>query len=249
MSLKGSDRARQDLVRRHPPTAASTPRKAPDRPWRQVARQGAVCGGLFTKGDGLSGSLITSATSVQRPLLALQDVRYAADASAGRRRFPITNGSTPRQEQVAGARLSRVGRCREQIRRPGSHLVQQTSGPTRRTSPSCAILGRKVVVVITGWRTMPSRLQAASTITSAWAAAMGGHAEVQKFMHMYLLPGAAQQLAGPGPTTVGGRNDARAAAEAAGGTPTRHRRASRISSSPRWSIGLEKGVAPRRDSC
>jgi hypothetical protein len=155
----------------------------------------------FTRGTAI-GSQITSAAT-ENVALALQDVRYAADAGATSS-IPVANGST--NERNKWLELDYAGLAdavnKNVALQPGlfSNLI------TDRTDlGKLRDLGRKVIV----WSGLADdAIPPAGNINyhERVVAAMGGHAEVQKFMRMYLLPGAAHSSQGRA-YTVGGQND------------------------------------------
>src|SRR6266850_2539551 len=102
-------------------------------------------------------------------------------------------------------------------------------------------LGRKVVIY-TGL--VDDAIPPAGNINyhERVVAAMGGHAEVQKFMRMYLLPGSAHSSQGRAYTVSGKTTACRC--RNCPVMPTRRRRASRTSSSRRWWIGSRKTPRP-----
>jgi feruloyl esterase len=156
----------------------------------------------FTKGTALSTHITSAATD--NVALALQDVRYAADASATSA-IPITNGST--RERNKWLELDYAGLAdavnKNVALQPAlfSNLITDKAdlGQLRN-------LGSKVIV----WSGLADdAIPPAGNINyhERVVAAMGGHVEVQKFMRMYLLPGTAHSSQGRA-YTVGGRNDA-----------------------------------------
>ena len=115
----------------------------------------------------------------------MQDVSYAADASATSA-MPIANASTTVrnkwQELDYAGLADAMGR-----RRAAADAVQQ---PRHRQGRPAKLrdLGRKVIVH-TGLA--DDAIPPAGNVNyhERVLAAMGGHAEVQKFMRMYLVPG------------------------------------------------------------
>ena len=155
----------------------------------------------FTRGTGIGGAITSAAAdSVAQ---AMQDVSYAADASATSA-VPITNGSTPVRNKwleldYAGL-ADAIGK---------NVALQPTLFSNLSTDkPDLAKLrdlGRKVVV----WTGLADdAIPPAGNVNyhERVVAAMGGHAEVAKFMRMYLVPGAAHSSQGRA-YTVGGKND------------------------------------------
>jgi hypothetical protein len=155
----------------------------------------------FTKSTAV-GSQITGASSYG-VALALQDVSYAPDASTALG-DPITNGSTNVRNKWL--ELDYAGLA-EAVNK--GVALQPTLFSDLITDKAdlgkLRDLGRKVVVY-TGL--VDDAIPPAGNINyhERVVAAMGGHAEVQKFMRMYLLPGSAHSSQGRA-YTVGGKND------------------------------------------
>jgi hypothetical protein len=155
----------------------------------------------FTKSTAI-GNLITSASSYG-VALALQDVSYAPDASTSSG-DPITNGSTSIRNKWGELDYAGLADAVNKgvALQPTlfSDLITDKAdlGKLRE-------LGRKVIVY-TGL--VDDAIPPAGNINyhERVVAAMGGHAEVQKFMRMYLLPGSAHASQGRA-YTVGGNND------------------------------------------
>lgn len=155
----------------------------------------------FTKSTAI-GNLITSASSFG-VALALQDVGYAPDASTASG-DPITNGSTSVRNKwfeldYAGL-ADAVNKGVALQPTLFSDLITDKADLGKLRD-----LGRKVIVY-TGL--VDDAIPPAGNINyhERVVAAMGGHAEVQKFMRMYLLPGSAHSSQGRA-YTVGGKND------------------------------------------
>jgi feruloyl esterase len=156
----------------------------------------------FTRGTAI-GNSITSA-STDATALAMGDVSYAADASATSS-IPITNTSTTVRNRwmeldyrgLADAVNKYVARQPTLF----SNLITDKADLAKLRD-----LGRKVIVYN---GLADDAIPPAGSIHyhERVAAAMGGHAEVQKFMRMYLLPGAAHSSQGRA-YTVGGNNNA-----------------------------------------
>lgn len=155
----------------------------------------------FTRSTAI-GSQITSAPSYG-VALALQDVSYAPDASTASG-DPITNGSTNvrnRWLELDYAGLADAVNKGVALQPTlFSDLITDKADLSKLRE-----LGRKVVVY-TGL--VDDAIPPAGNINhhERVVAAMGGHAEVQKFMRMYLLPGSAHSSQGRA-YTVGGKND------------------------------------------
>ena len=155
----------------------------------------------FTKSTAI-GNLITSASSYG-VALALQDVGYAPDASTASG-DPITNGSTSVRNKWL--ELDYAGLA-DAVNK-GVALQPTLFSDLITDKPELGKLrelGRKVIVY-TGL--VDDAIPPAGNINyhERVVAAMGGHAEVQKFMRMYLLPGSAHSSQGRA-YTVGGKND------------------------------------------
>ncbi|QHO73328.1 tannase/feruloyl esterase family alpha/beta hydrolase [Bradyrhizobium sp. CCBAU 051011] len=155
----------------------------------------------FTKSTGIA-NLITSASSYG-VALALQDVSYAPDASTSSGE-PITNASTNMRNKwleldYAGL-ADAVNKGVALQPTLFSDLITDKADLAKLRD-----LGRKVIVY-TGL--VDDAIPPAGNINyhERVVAAMGGHAEVQKFMRMYLVPGSAHSSQGRA-YTVGGKND------------------------------------------
>jgi hypothetical protein len=155
----------------------------------------------FTKSTGIGGQ-ITSA-GADNVALALQDVSYAADASATSA-IPITNASTSvRNKWMELDYAGLAAAVNKNVALQPTLLSDLITD-----KPDLAKLrdlGRKVIVY-TGL--VDDAIPPAGNINyhERVVAAMGGNAEVQKFMRMYLLPGSAHSSQGRA-YTVDGKND------------------------------------------
>ncbi|MGY2901914.1 tannase/feruloyl esterase family alpha/beta hydrolase [Bradyrhizobium sp. URHC0002] len=155
----------------------------------------------FTKSTAI-GNQITSASSYG-VALALQDVSYASDASTASG-DPIANGSTGARNKWL--ELDYTGLA-DAVNK--GVALQPTLFSDLITDKAdlgkLRDLGRKVIVY-TGL--VDDAIPPAGNINyhERVVAAMGGPAEVQKFMRMYLLPGSAHSSQGRA-YTVGGKND------------------------------------------
>ncbi len=243
MSAKEAIALEQDLVRRHARRQLWIPAQTPRQPQRQVARQGPALV------DFHHAAPRSAARSPARPpttlSLALQDVRYAADASATSA-IPITNGSTADAQQMAGARLCR--RRRRHATRPSrcSRRCSPTSSPTRPILRKLRDLGRKVIV----WTRSGRRRHPAGRQRQLPRARGGGDGRRCRGAEIHAHVSAARrgaQLAGP---RLHGRaaRTMRCRCRNCRAMPTRHRRATRTSSSPRWSTGSRR-ARRRARSC
>jgi hypothetical protein len=155
----------------------------------------------FTKSTGI-GTLITSASSYG-VALALQDVSYAPDASTSSG-APITNASTNIRNKWM--ELDYAGLADAVNKGVALQPTLFSDLITDRADlGKLRDLGRKVIVYS---GLVDDAIPPAGNINyhERVVAAMGGHAEVQKFMRMYLLPGSAHSSQGRA-YTVGGKND------------------------------------------
>jgi pimeloyl-ACP methyl ester carboxylesterase len=191
----------------------------------------------FTRGTAI-GTQITSA-STDNVALALQDVSYAADASTTSS-IPMMNGSTAARNKWL--ELDYRGLADAVNKYIASQPTLFSNLATDKVDLGKARdLGRKVVVYN---GLADDAIPPAGSINyhERVVAAMGGDAEVQKFMRMYLLPGAAHSSQGRA-YTVGGRNDAVPLPKLPGNanqTPTREQD-QLFTALVDW---VEKGVAP-----
>ncbi|MDF0518741.1 tannase/feruloyl esterase family alpha/beta hydrolase [Bradyrhizobium yuanmingense] len=156
----------------------------------------------FTRGTAIT-SLIKSA-STDSLALALQDVRYAADASATSS-IPIANGSTSVRNKWLELDYAGVA---DAVDKNVSLQPTLFAGLATDKADLAKLrdLGRKVIV----WSGLADdAIPPAGNVNyhERVVAAMGGHAEVQKFLRMYLLPGVAHSSQGRA-YAAGGRNDA-----------------------------------------
>jgi pimeloyl-ACP methyl ester carboxylesterase len=156
----------------------------------------------FTRGTAIGGQ-ITSATT-DNVALALQDVRYAADATATSA-IPITNGSTNERNKWLDLGYAGLADAMDE------YIALQASLFSNLVTDKADLgklsdLGRKVIVYN---GLADDSLPPAGNINyyERVVAAMGGYAEVQEFMRMYLLPGAAHSSQGRG-YAVNGQNNA-----------------------------------------
>jgi len=191
----------------------------------------------FTRGTAIGGQITSAGTDIVAQ--ALQDVAYAADASATSS-IPITNASTTVRNKwleldYAGLADAVAKNVALQPTMFGNLITDKADLTKLRD------LGRKVVV----WTGLADdAIPPAGNVNyhERVIAAMGGHAEVAKFMRMYLLPGAAHSSQGRA-YTVGGRNDTVPLPKLAGNanqTPTREQDQF-FTALVDW---VEKGTAP-----
>jgi feruloyl esterase len=156
----------------------------------------------FTRGTAIGGQITSAGTD--NVALALQDVSYAADATTTSA-VPIANGSTNLRNKWLELDYAGLADAvnKNVALQPTlfNNLITDKADLTRLRD-----LGRKVVV----WSGLADdAIPPAGNLNyhERVVAAMGGHAEVQKFMRMYLLPGVAHSSQGRA-YTVGGKNDA-----------------------------------------
>jgi feruloyl esterase len=157
----------------------------------------------FTKGTAIGGQIKSASTD--HVALALQDVRFAADASTiSPPAIPITNSSTSVRNKWM--ELDYAGLADAMTKYVAfqptlfSNLITDKTDLRRLRD-----LGRKVIVHS---GLADDSIPPAGNVNyhERVVAAMGGHAEVQKFMRMYLIPGAAHSSQGRS-YTVSGQND------------------------------------------
>jgi feruloyl esterase len=191
----------------------------------------------FTKGTAI-GSLITSA-STDAVALALQDVSYAADASTTSS-IPIMNGSTIARNKWL--ELDYRGLADAVNKYVALQPTLFSNLATDKVDLGKARdLGRKIVVYN---GLADDAIPPAGSINyhERVVEAMGGDAEVQKLMRMYLLPGAAHSSQGRA-YTVGAQNNSVPLPKLPGNanqTPTREQDQF-FTALVDW---VEKGVAP-----
>jgi len=191
----------------------------------------------FTKGTAIGGQ-ITSA-STDNVALAQQDVRYAADASVTSA-IPITNTSTAVRNKWMELDYAALAEATRKYVAAQSTLFSRY-GTDATDLRRLRDLNRKVIVHS---GLVDDAIPPAGNIHyhERVVAAMGGHAEVQKFMRMYLVPGAAHSSQGRA-YTVNGNNNAVPLPKLPGNanqTPTREQDQF-FTALVDW---VEKGVAP-----
>ena len=157
----------------------------------------------FTRTTAITGQI--TGASADSAALALQDVRYAADASATNpSNIPFTTRTTTERnkwQELSYASLA------DTVSK--SVALQPTLfsdlGTDKADLGKLRDLGRKIIVYS---GLVDDAIPPAGNVNyhERVAAQMGGHAEVQKFMRMYLLPGSAHSSQGRA-YTVGGQND------------------------------------------
>jgi feruloyl esterase len=183
-----------------------TPDGSFDNAQTPEARSGKALGAkqvwwTFTRGTAIGGQITSAGTD--SVALALQDVSYAADASATSA-IPISNGSTTVRNKWL--ELDYAGLADAVARNVALQPTLLSDLITDKADlGKLRDLGRKVIV----WSGLADdAIPPAGNVNyhERVAAAMGGHAEVAKFMRMYLVPGAAHSSQGRAYTT-GGKND------------------------------------------
>ena len=155
----------------------------------------------FTRSTAIGGQITSAGTD--NVALALQDVRYGADAGATSA-VPITNASTT--ERNKWLELDYAGLAEAVNKNVAlqptlfSDLITDKADLAKLRD-----LGRKIIVYS---GLVDDAIPPAGNINyhERVVAGMGGHAEVAKFMRMYLLPGSAHSSQGRA-YTVGGKND------------------------------------------
>ncbi|MFI4930136.1 MAG: tannase/feruloyl esterase family alpha/beta hydrolase, partial [Burkholderiales bacterium] len=155
----------------------------------------------FTKSAAIGGQITSAPTD--GVALALQDVRYAADASATSA-IPITNTSTAVRNKWLELDYAALAEATRKYMAAQSTLFSQYSTDVADLH-KLRDLNRKVIVYS---GLVDDAIPPAGNIRyhERVAAAMGGHAEVQKFMRMYLVPGAAHSSQGRAYTVSGNNN-------------------------------------------
>jgi tannase/feruloyl esterase len=170
------------------------------------ARSGKLLGSnqlwwTFSRGTAIAGQIKSASTDAVA--LALQDVRYAADSSATSS-IAIANGSTSVRNKWLELDYAGLADTIDKAvaLQPAlfANLITDKADLSKLRD-----LGRKVIV----WSGLADdAIPPAGNVNyhERVVAAMGGHAEVQKFMRMYLLPGVAHSSQGRA-YTFGGKND------------------------------------------
>jgi hypothetical protein len=155
----------------------------------------------FTRSTAIGGQITSAGTD--NVALALQDVSYAADVGATSA-SPIVNGSTPVRNRWLELDYAGLADAVRKIAALQPTLFSNLA-TDKADLGKLRDLGRKVIVH-TGL--VDDAIPPAGNVNyhERVVAAMGGHAEVQKFMRMYLVPGAAHSSQGRA-YAVGGRND------------------------------------------
>ena len=170
-----------------------------------AARSGLALGAqqvwwTFTRGTGIAG-LVTRA-GTDNLALALQDVRYAADASIASG-APIVNTSTA--ERNRWMTLDYAGLAEAVDRGMSQQALFSNLATDQADLRALRDQGRKVLMYN---GLADDAIPPAGTVNYVHRvhAAMGGAAEVQKFLRMYLVPGMAHSSQGRA-HTVGGQNN------------------------------------------
>jgi feruloyl esterase len=174
----------------------ATPDGSYDPAQSGASRSGKVLGAkqvwwTFTKGTSLR-TLITSATA-DNLAVAMQDVRYAArpDATTA---IPITNASTAVRNRWLELNYAELAQATEKYMAAQSSVFSNLATDKVDLS-KFRDLGRKAIVYN---GLADDAIPPAGNINyhERVVAAMGGDGEVQKFMRMYLVPGAAHSSQG-----------------------------------------------------
>jgi feruloyl esterase len=155
----------------------------------------------FTKTTAIGGQITSAATD--NVVLALQDVRYAADASTTAA-IPIANTSTAVRNKWLELDYAALAEATRKGVAAQATLFSQY-GTDVADLRKLRDLNRKAIV----WSGLvDDAIPPAGNIHyhERVAAAMGGHAEAQKFMRMYLVPGAAHSSQGRAYTVSGNNN-------------------------------------------
>jgi feruloyl esterase len=155
----------------------------------------------FSKSTAIAGQITSAPTD--SVALALQDVRYAADASATSA-IPISNASTAVRNKWLELDYAALTEAARKYVAAQSTQFSRTA-PTSPTCASCATSTARQSCTA-AWSTMPFPPAGNVHYHERVVAAMGGHAEVQKFMRMYLVPGAAHSSQGRAYTVSGNNN-------------------------------------------
>ncbi len=183
-----------------------------DGSWNQRQSAAAASGGQplgasrlwwgFTRGTAISGQ-ITSA-STDHLALAMADIRYAADASATSA-IPLANASTPMRNKWQELDFAGLADAMRRYRAAQADRLGKLATDAADLT-KLRDLGRKVIVHS---GLADDSIPPAGNVAyhESVVALMGGQAEVQKFMRMYLLPGSAHGSQGRA-YTVGGNNNA-----------------------------------------
>jgi tannase/feruloyl esterase len=155
----------------------------------------------FTKSAAIGGQITSAPTD--SVALALQDVRYAADASTTSA-IPIINTSTTVRNKWQELDYATLADATRKIMAAQSTLFAQYSTDVADLR-KLRDLGRKAIVYS---GLVDDAIPPAGNIAyhERVVATMGGHVEVQKFMRMYLLPGAAHSSQGRAYTVSGNNN-------------------------------------------
>jgi hypothetical protein len=193
----------------------------------------------FTRSTAIGG-LITGA-SADGVALALQDIRYAADASgSGPGNIPFGNGATAERNKWHELDYAGLADAAGKYRALQPTLFSNL-GTDNADLGKLRDLGRKIVVYN---GLVDDAIPPAGSVNyhERVAAAMGGEVEVQKFMRMYLLPGAAHSSQGRA-YAANGQNDSVPLPKLPGNanqTPTREQD-QLFTALTDW---VEKGTAP-----
>jgi Tannase and feruloyl esterase len=155
----------------------------------------------FTRGSGIGGTV--TGAGADNVALAMQDVRYAADATTSRG-APILNASTTVRNKWMELDYAGLADAVKRNLDQQPILFSQL-GTDNADLGKLRTLGKKVIVHS---GLAEDAIPPAGNIHyhERVVARMGGHAEVQKFMRMYLVPGAAHSSQGRAYTVSGNNN-------------------------------------------
>ena len=153
----------------------------------------------LTRGANIGGQ-ITSANT-EMIALAMQDLSYAADSSATSA-IPITNGSTPVRNRFKDLNYTAYARAfSEGLAQPVLRNYDTASADLRKLHS----LGRKMIV----WNGLAEDVISPTGAVNYYErvkAGMGGGAQVQAFLRMYMMPGMAHSSQGRAHTVSGNNN-------------------------------------------
>lgn len=155
----------------------------------------------FTKGSSIGGGITSAGTD--NLALAMQDVSWAADASTTRS-IPIQNASTTQRNKWMTLDYAGLAAAVKQYLDLQATLFANL-GTDNPDLSKLRSLGKKIIVHS---GLAEDAIPPAGNIHyhERVVARMGGHAEVQTFMRMYLVPGAAHSSQGRAYTVSGNNN-------------------------------------------
>jgi Tannase and feruloyl esterase len=143
----------------------------------------------FTRGTSISGNITSASTDIFA--IAMQDLGYAASAG-NTSAIPITNTSTPVRDKWAGLSYASFADGFDKARDVPALRDYMTDNADLSKLRS---LGRKVLIY-NGLADDAIPSAGAVNYYNRVAAGMGGDAQVQQFLRMYLLPGSAHSSQG-----------------------------------------------------